>query len=102
MLFKKQARKEDASISSHPTIPSREGPVIEDGTETDLNDDSKVEGLAPIKSTATGDIKYPSGLKLALLMVSTFLSMFLVALASIIIIIIIGLHINKPPLKSVA
>lgn len=38
------------------------------------------EGLAPTRTTATEDIVYPSGLKLALLMTSVFVSMFLVAL----------------------
>ncbi|KAJ9148310.1 Major facilitator superfamily transporter [Pleurostoma richardsiae] len=43
------------------------------------------DALAPVKSTATQDIVYPSGLKLAVLMTAVFVSMFLVSLDRLII-----------------
>lgn len=60
----------DGSITSAPGP----NPNMVEGAEP------QPETLAPVRSTATEDIVYPSGLKLALLMSSVFMSMFLVAL----------------------
>ncbi|KAL1851079.1 hypothetical protein VTK73DRAFT_9543 [Phialemonium thermophilum] len=68
------------------TEPVAEQPVPEDGRDTDkIDDEPAPEGLAPVRTTATEDIVYPSGLRLGLLLLSVFMSMFLVALDRLII-----------------
>lgn len=62
----------DGSISSAPTRAAEP-----DGDGEDAK--NKIE----LSRTKTEDIVYPTGLKLALIMISTFVSMFLVALVSV-------------------
>ncbi len=55
-------------------------PVADEDRRSNDDREDNVEDLAQVNTTATEDIVYPTGLKLALLLVSVFISMFLVAL----------------------
>lgn len=77
------AKKSDQEVkpplggSIQPVPTSVAGPIV------DGEADGNAMGLA---RTRTEDIVYPSGLKLTLLMMSTFMSMFLVALVSTVLV----------------
>ena len=83
MFFKK---KDKAASSTDPTAVGSEASPGQAGDGADMatvpTRDAKGEGLAPVTTTATEDIVYPSGIKLGLLLASIFISMFLVALVS--------------------
>jgi len=79
MLFKKK----DKAQSADSTVVGSEDVLQTDGANmatVPTQDVRAGEGLAPVTTTATEDIVYPGGVKLALLLGSTFISMFLVAL----------------------
>jgi len=84
MLFRKKARSEEAAAAAPGSPqPTPAAAHVDDGTETDVNDEPKAVDLAPVNTTATEDIVYPSGLRLALLLTSAFVSLFLVSLVSL-------------------
>lgn len=60
-------------------------PDHHDDLESGADDKPDGNDLAPVPTTATEDIVYPSGLRLGLLLGSVFISMFLVALDRLII-----------------
>lgn len=84
MLFKKKAAQRDEAAEKAPAADAPANNVaheaVDDGIETDMNEDQKQEDLAQVNTTATEDIVYPSGLRLALLLSSAFVSLFLVSL----------------------
>jgi len=78
MLFRKKdkTRSADSTVVGSDDVAKAEGANM----ATVPTRDAKDEGLAPVATTATEDIVYPEGVKLALLLGSIFISMFLVAL----------------------
>ncbi|OAA58988.1 Major facilitator superfamily domain, general substrate transporter [Niveomyces insectorum RCEF 264] len=82
-------------VSSNTTSSTLAVPNHGPDEKTDFDDDADANAnadhdgtgadLAPVNTTATEDIVYPSGVKLALLLSSVFLSMFLIALDRLII-----------------
>lgn len=79
MPFFNRAKKSDQVANppldgSNAPIPQAAANPEDDGTN------EKNENAISLARTRTEDIVYPSGLKLALLMTSVFVSMFLVAL----------------------
>lgn len=84
--FFKRGKKEEAAtnVVADGSITSAPHPDP-NATKGENGAEAQPEGLAPTRTTATEDIVYPSGLKLALLMTSVFVSMFLVALDRLII-----------------
>ncbi|KAM5527621.1 MFS aflatoxin efflux [Fusarium oxysporum f. sp. phaseoli] len=83
MLFKRKEKVSNLNVvpdgsmisTPHPDpAPDPAANHLENGVET------REEGLERMRSTATQEVIYPSGIKLALLMISVFVSMFLVAL----------------------
>lgn len=76
MSFFKRAKK-PAVAANPPLDGSQETAPFPDAQPTPSNGDRNNIELA---RTRTQDIVYPHGLKLALIMISTFMSMFLVAL----------------------
>lgn len=76
MPFFKRAKKPDAA-AKNPVSPAPDGP----GYDEDKGDKNAIA----LARTRTEDIVYPTGLKLVFLMLSTFVSMFLVALVCIIL-----------------
>ncbi len=85
----KQPSGDEATQADAITAPP---PVDEKKPNSNLldPDDDLVDGadgadLAPASTTATQDIEYPSGVRLALILSSIFVSMFLVALDRMII-----------------
>ena len=74
-LFKKKEAKED-----QPTPAAVEQVPTQTTNKVDDDEEDVPEGLRPVATTATEDIVYPTGLKLALLLSSVFMSMFLVSL----------------------
>ena len=78
MLFKKKEQQPQEDEIAQPVpmdgeAPTCTDPASEEGTAAD---ESKAKELKHIHT----DIIYPSGLKLALLMMSVFVSLFLVSL----------------------
>lgn len=89
MLFRKKDRKDGASAAngtsdSTTTAEAVPAPVIIDDGVIGLpgEDEAKPAQLAQTTTTATLDIVYPKGAKLVLLLLSVFVSMFLVSLVS--------------------
>ena len=76
MLFKKQRdTSAPISVNEEPQAPtSSQDLAVTSASMKEAND------LAPTKTTASQDVVYPSGLRLAFLLISVFASMFLVAL----------------------
>lgn len=73
------AKKPDQEVK--PQLGGSTGPVEVPTTVADPSADAEGERNAmALARTRTEDIVYPTGLKLTLLMLSTFVSMFLVAL----------------------
>ena len=81
-MFFKRGKKEDQApnVVADGSITSAPHPDPNATADEEGADPKTEEGLAPVRTTATEDIVYPSGLKLVLLMTSVFMSMFLVAL----------------------
>ncbi len=74
-LFRKKETKENqATPAAVEQVPTQTTEKVDDAEE------DVPEGLRPVATTATEDIVYPSGLRLALLLSSVFMSMFLVSL----------------------
>ena len=76
MLFKKKVKQPQEDNIAPPALmdgekPTSTGATGEDGVAADESKDPK---------RIETDISYPSGLKLALLMISIFIGMFLVSL----------------------
>jgi hypothetical protein len=78
MLFKKQEKQPQEDKVAPPAPMDGKAPTCTDpaGEEGTAADESKAKDLKRIHT----DIIYPLGLKLALLIVSIFVSMFLVSL----------------------
>ncbi len=74
MLFRKKNAKDEPAVASSPARAAAEPPY----KLGELDEDAPE--LAPVATTATEDIVYPSGLKLAFLLSSVFVSIFLVSL----------------------
>lgn len=94
MFFRKKDKKEDpaaagtdsestgaAAPAAPPTFPIAENGAAK-APEVDDGEPPKAD-LAQVSTTATQDIVYPEGFKLALLLLSVFVSMFLVSLVSL-------------------
>lgn len=81
MAFFKRAKKpNEATISSPPLAsPVSSTPMAGINATTDGDAEAEANKMA-LARTRTEDIVYPSGIKLAVLLLSTFVSMFLVAL----------------------
>jgi MFS family permease len=77
MLFKKDGNKPQNNEIISPSPPHSKAPTITDSSS------EKGDTMAEDPKQSQSDIVYPSGLKLALLMMSIFTSMFLVSLVSI-------------------
>ncbi len=71
MLFKKGAQ------------PAEPAMLDDKAAEHQTAAAGQTDDLTPTRTTATEDIVYPTGLKLALLLLSVFISMFLVALVCV-------------------
>lgn len=95
MLFKRKEKSEGIAGAAANTdiqpAPSSQ-PVTRDDAglsekkqEADDDDEDQPDNLAQVKTTATTDIVYPTGLRLAFLLSSVFVSMFLVSLDRLII-----------------
>ncbi|KAK3945773.1 putative HC-toxin efflux carrier [Diplogelasinospora grovesii] len=83
MLFKKKGAKGEKG-----TVPSSSDGTISGADANAISQQEKLqhgEDLAPVATTATQDIVYPEGVRLALLLSSVFISMFLVSLDRLII-----------------
>jgi hypothetical protein len=77
MLFKKKGKQPQEDEIAPPAPMDGEAPTCTDpASEGTAADESKAKDLKRIHT----DIIYPSGLKLALLMMSIFVGMFLVSL----------------------
>ncbi|KAK3685117.1 putative MFS aflatoxin efflux pump [Podospora appendiculata] len=86
MLFRKKAK--DGAAAPNATsdaTPAEPAAIAVSAGKPDPEPEPKPEGLERSTTTATEDIVYPSGVRLALLMLSVFSSMFLVALDRLII-----------------
>jgi hypothetical protein len=95
-FFRRKEKKDDlASAAANSDIQPApaDRPVTQDavlsekeqGLQEDAEDGAPGDDLAQVKTTATEDIVYPSGLKLGFLLASIFVSMFLVSLDRLII-----------------
>ena len=83
MLFRKSKKADATTATASPEITTKPEPVVPTAGDAKTNEEEiDVPGadLAPVATTATEDIVYPSGMKLALLLGSVFITMFLVAL----------------------
>ncbi len=87
-MFSRKRNSPPAAAEARPSSDAAEepktGPLADvdaaAAADDDDDDDDVPADLAQARSTAPEDIVYPSGLKLALLLSSIFISMFLVAL----------------------
>jgi MFS family permease len=84
MLFGKKEKKEQDSRDTTTADSGSIGGVPTTTAEKNEGYEQQ-DGLAPVNTTATEDIVYPEGLKLALLLTSVYITMFLVALDRLII-----------------
>lgn len=80
MPFFKRAVK--AEQVAHPPLDGSNAPIPQPAANPDGEKEEKGQNAMALTRTRTEDIVYPTGIKLALLMTSTFVSMFLVALVS--------------------
>lgn len=79
MTFFKRAAKTDQV--ANPPVDGSNVPIPQPAANPDGKEENSKNAMA-LSRTRTEDIVYPTGVKLALLMTSTFVSMFLVALVS--------------------
>lgn len=95
-LFRRKEKKDGlaASATNADIQPAPAGSAVtpdgalpenEKATPEDADASAPGEDLAQVQTTATTDIVYPTGLKLAFLLTSVFVSMFLVSLDRLII-----------------
>lgn len=85
MLFRKSKPSEAPDKAAAAPAPAPAPEPVPLPVPVPIAGDAKAkEGydLAPVRTTDTEDIVYPSGLRLGLLLTSVFVSMFLVALVS--------------------
>ncbi|KAF4458508.1 major facilitator superfamily transporter, partial [Fusarium albosuccineum] len=78
MLFKRKEELDNPNVVPDGTIMSTQPDPAANNFENDT--ETREEGLVGANNTADQEVVYPSGVKLALLMISVFVSMFLVAL----------------------
>lgn len=80
MSFFKRASKPNQAANPPLDGSNQAMPQPDANPAASLGDDDAAQNAMELARTRTEDIVYPSGLKLVFLMLSTFVSMFLVAL----------------------
>lgn len=80
MAFLKRAKKPDQVLNPPLDGSNQPIPMSDPNPDIPATEGDAGKNAMALARTRTEDIVYPTGLKLALLMTSTFVSMFLVAL----------------------